>query len=321
MGNSMFITVLICTRDRAASLRATLTSLFCQTEAAALDWEIIVVYGPTGNGETAALCREFQATYPSRLRFLVETSPGKSNALNTGIAASLGNIIALTDDDVLCAPDYIESIRAVFNLYPADGVQGRILLDCEGGWPKWMDHEMAAFMSLRDLGDDAMEWNDNLAGTNMVLRREVIQNLGGFAPEVGASASGFMEDSEFSLRMRRMGCRLIYAPQIIVRHQVPRCRLTKSFFRERYFRWGRSEAYLSPLPSSLWRYGLYMAKELALREAQALLYLCAGQHARALRLQCHARRNAGFFWQYWLFRLGHSRKLTSPKILLPGMDQ
>ena len=53
--------------------------------------------------------------------------------LDAGIAAAKGDVIAFTDDDVSCAPDYLQAIRLVFSQYPVDAVQGRIRLDCEGG--------------------------------------------------------------------------------------------------------------------------------------------------------------------------------------------
>ena len=65
----------------------------------------------------------------------------------------------------------------------------------------------------------------------MVVRADVFQKTGGFAPELGPGGIGVWEDTEISLRMRQAGCRMIYAPQILVRHQWARGRLTKSFFR------------------------------------------------------------------------------------------
>ena len=63
---------------------------------------------------TDKICREFQQRFPHHFRFLTEKTIGKSHALNTAIAAAKGDILAFTDDDVLCPPDYIHSGSARF---------------------------------------------------------------------------------------------------------------------------------------------------------------------------------------------------------------
>lgn len=305
----MFITILICTRNRARSLRRTLESLFSSYNLGIPDWEVIVADNDSTD-DTAAVCRDFLEKFPAHFRFLVEKKRGKGNALNTGIAAARGDILAMTDDDVLCAPDYIESIRTVFSQYPADGAQGRVLLDCEGGRPKWLENDTAAYMSERDFGDEVFDWNDGLSGCNTVVRTEVARKIGGYSPELGPGAAGYREDYDFSLRMRQAGYRLIYAPQIVIWHRLPRERLTKSSLRKRFFDQGRSEAYFSALPSPLWRFGIYAVKESISKEAKAIWQLCANQPALALRLQCEVSQLAGFFWQHWRFKRGVPRQLS-----------
>lgn len=308
------ISILICTRDRTKSLPQTLESIFSPTNLQESDWELVVVYGPADSGVTRAICEQFQQRYPDRFKFFLEKRSGKSHALNSGMEITRGEILALTDDDVICAPDYVRSIREVFTQHPADGAQGRVLLDYEGGQPAWMGPELAAFMSQRDFGDQVFEWKDNLTGTNMIVRRHAALSIGGFSPQIGASAAGFMEDSEFSMRLRQSGCRFIFAPQILVRHQLPQDRLTKSFFHERYFRWGRSEAYLRPLPASFWRTILYTIRVTVWRSLKVLGLGITRQRAEAFFQVCEVRREIGFVWQHWRFRRGHATPLHSAKL-------
>ena len=315
----MFISVLICTRNRADSLRQTLESLFCSGNLESPNWEVLVV--ESSSDHTGEVCREFERRFPQHFRFLTEKKLGKSNALNTAIAAAKGDILAFTDDDVLCAPDYIQEIRTVFSLHGPDAAQGRVLLDCEGGWPEWLDRTYLALMAdLRDCGDQVIDLDGTLYGVNMVVRAEVFQKVGGFAPELGPGGIGMWEDTEISLRMRQAGCRLLYAPQILVRHQWPRDRLTKSFIRKRFFQQGRVFAYYDPLPVSVFRFGLYVVKESISKEVAAIWHLCAGRPALALRCQCDARSQAGFFWQHWLFKRGISRRLSGNLLSSPKVE-
>jgi glycosyltransferase involved in cell wall biosynthesis len=314
--SSVFITVIICTRNRADSLRQTLASIFSSSNIELRNWEVLVVETSTDN--TAEVCLDFQRRFPEHFRFLTEKRIGKSNALNTAIAAAKGDILAFTDDDVLCEPNYIQAIETVFASYSADAAQGRVLLDCEGGWPEWLDGDYLAMMAdFRDYGDEVIDLDGTLCGTNMVVRAQVFEKVGGFAPELGPGGLGMWEDTEISLRIRRVGCRIIYAPQILVRHPWSQDRLTKSFLRSRYFGQGRAQAYYADLPVSLFRFGLYVIKETVLQEVAAIWNLCAGRSAQALTCQCQARSHAGFLWQHWLFKRGAPRKL-SVRLLPPS---
>ena len=126
----MFISVLLCTHDRPESLRRTLESILCPSNLAVPEWELIVVRETHCDRETAQVCQEFSEKFPERFRFLVHDSPGKSIKMNAAMESARGEILAMTDDDVLVAPDYLGAIRKVFGEHAADGAQGRILLDC-----------------------------------------------------------------------------------------------------------------------------------------------------------------------------------------------
>jgi glycosyltransferase involved in cell wall biosynthesis len=310
----MFISVVICTRNRADSFRRTLESLLSPGNLESPDWEVLVM--ESSKDHTAEICREFQQRFPKHFRFLTEKKLGKCNALNTALAEAKGDVLAFTDDDVLCAPDYIQGIHTVFTSCSADAAQGRVLLDCEGGWPEWLDASYAGMADFRDCGDELIELDGTLFGVNMVVRADVFQKIGGFAPELGPGGIGVWEDTEISLRMRHAGCRMVYAPQILVRHQWARGRLTKSFLRKRFFGQGRVLAYYEALPVSLFRFGLYVVKETIFQEALSIWHLCAGHPVAGLRCQFEARSHAGLFWQHWLFKRGVPRTFSG-NLLIP----
>jgi glucosyl-dolichyl phosphate glucuronosyltransferase len=310
----MFISVVICTRNRADSFRRTLESLLSTGNLESPDWEVLVI--ESSSDHTGEVCLGFQQRFPEHFRFLTEKKLGKSHALNTAIAEAKGDILAFTDDDVLFAPDYIQGIRTVFTSHAADAAQGRVLLDCEDGWPEWLDASYAGMADFRDCGDEVIELDGTLFGVNMVVRAEVFQKTGGFAPELGPGGIGVWEDTEISLRMRQAGCRMIYAPQILVRHQWARGRLTKSFLRKRFFGQGRVLAYYEALPVSLFRFGLYVVKETIAQEVRAIWHLGAGHPVAALQCQFEARSHAGLFWQHWLFKRGVPRTFSG-NLLIP----
>ena len=313
---SVSVTVLISTRNRPESLRLTLESLLQDGNLRIASWEALVITDFDCHDGTVEICKEFAERCPDRVRFLIQTTTGKSNALNLGISVARGEILALTDDDVLVAPDYIESIQKTFQQYTAEAAQGRVVLECDGGLPPWMGQRQKVFMSFCDYGLEVLDWTQRtMFGTNMVIRIEAARKVGGFSPELGAGTKmGFAEDSEFSLRLREAGCKFIYAPQILVRHQLSRKRLTPSFFRRRYFGLGRARAYIDAIERvPLWRYGLYSVKYAVLKQAEALWHRLRNRPAEALDAQCYAFQNTGFFLQHLRFWLGAPRTLSIVK--------
>jgi len=299
----VFITVLICTRDRPASLNTTLDSLLIPANVAASDWELLVV-AKDSTGETTSVCQAFQDKFPSHFKFLLQHTTGKSNGLNEGLAAARGEVIAMTDDDVTAAPGYLAGIRTVFSQPDVDAAQGRVLLDCEGGYPKWMDRQISLVMDAHDFGDQMLEWKRHIAGVNMIVRASVVSKIGGFRTDLGPGAAGteFTEDSEFAERVQKAGLRAVYAPQITVYHHWPRERLTKAYVKSRYFKVGRSVALYRPLKVPLWRYALYVVKANLFAEVAAAWYRLRGEPAKALHGQCEARLDAGFLLQHRTLR-------------------
>ena len=67
----MFISVLICTRNRAESLRLTLDSLFVPTNLQSPEWEAVVVDNDSVD-HTAQVCSDFRERFVGHFRFVVE---------------------------------------------------------------------------------------------------------------------------------------------------------------------------------------------------------------------------------------------------------
>ena len=296
---NILITIIMATRNRAQTLRSTLDFLLTADNVKSLDWELLVVDNGSSD-QTREVCLEFQTRFPRHFRSLVETRVGKSHALNTAIQAASGNLLAFTDDDVTCAPEYLHAIRDFFSSHIADGVQGRVFLDCEGGWPRWLDAGTAAMAGFRDCGEQATELKGTMYGLNMIVKSDVFRKIGGFLPYLGPGLIG-AEDTEFSLRMRHAGMRQMYAPRIVLHHRLSRRRLTRNFFRKRFFQEGRANAYRDKLPVSLLRFALYAFKECLFREVRAVGFRVRNRPDMALAEECEACMQVGSLWQHVRF--------------------
>src|ERR1700682_4126309 len=99
-------TVLVCTHNRAPHLRQTLEAMLAMNAVPDCDVEITVVDN-TSTDNTPAVVAEPARDSRIPVTYLHEPRQGKSFALNRGLAEARGDIVALTDDDVLPAADWL----------------------------------------------------------------------------------------------------------------------------------------------------------------------------------------------------------------------
>jgi len=78
----MFISIPICSRNRADSLHQILDSLFSLANLQSGEWGVLVVDNDSLD-HTTEVCRDFRQRFPEQFRFWVEKKHGKSNALNS----------------------------------------------------------------------------------------------------------------------------------------------------------------------------------------------------------------------------------------------
>src|SRR5262245_30025795 len=105
------ISVVIATYNRAPLLEAALDRLSRQSFTAG-DEIIVVDNGSTD--ATADVIARASARAAIPLHAVRETTPGKTPALNAGLVIARGDLLALTDDDVLVADDWVPVMRRIF---------------------------------------------------------------------------------------------------------------------------------------------------------------------------------------------------------------
>ena len=103
----MRITVILCTYNRCQSLAKAMESVAASVVPESVDWEVLVVDNNSSD-QTREIVEGFCNRFPYRFRYLHELKQGKSNALNSGIRAAKGNLLAFMDDDVLVEPTWLK---------------------------------------------------------------------------------------------------------------------------------------------------------------------------------------------------------------------
>ena len=248
------VTILICTYNRAPLLRETLAAMQEMTRPAGCQVDILVVDN-NSTDDTATVVAQAATSARFPVTLLSERQQGKSFALNTGLSVATGDVLALTDDDVLPATDWLVRIVAAFRAKDVTFVFGKVL-------PRWSctpppelltipAQDIWGPLAIVDYGDEPVAYEAANTGqrlpigANLAFLRSALLTIGGWRTDLGKVNNTLIsgEDHEIFMRLRRHDLYSgYYDPELSVRHYVPASRLTRRYFR-RWFYWhGITEA-------------------------------------------------------------------------------
>jgi glycosyltransferase involved in cell wall biosynthesis len=201
--------------------------------------------------DTRAVASELIAQWGRRVRYVLAQQPGKSSALNAGIAASHGDLVGFIDDDEEIGDRWLDLVADAFSHADVDFIGGRYVPVWPGDPPAWLPPRHTAAVGLVDGGREpkvfGVTYQGVLVGGNAVIRRRAIEQAGGFRPALGPRVSRRLlscEDEDLYLRLLDLGLTGWYLPELIVRHHVLPERLTKQYHRRWCFWRGVSKAIL-----------------------------------------------------------------------------
>ena len=212
------VSVIVCTRDRPADLRACLDSL---VRLRTPPHEILVVDNCPSDDRAREVCAESPA------RYLREDRPGASRARNRGIVEATGEVIAFLDDDCVVDPGWLDELGETLAdplVMALTGYLGPLELDkraqylfeVHGGFQRYPE---------RRVFDGARDSPVKLAGVagasaNSMFRRRVFEELGLFAEDLGpATPTRAAEDKYLFYRIVEAGYRIVFDPARIVWHR------------------------------------------------------------------------------------------------------
>ena len=153
----------------------------------------------------AALMRLETSGTIRRLRLARPSIPG---AMNLGLLEARGEIVLFVDDDVEPLPGLVAAHREAHSS-PADLVVGGQVLQ-PGEEPAALEGERFEFRS-----SIAQETRDAMGG-NFSVRRAFALSIGGFDESFAGAAYRF--ESDFCLRARKAGARILFEPRASLRH-------------------------------------------------------------------------------------------------------
>jgi glycosyltransferase involved in cell wall biosynthesis len=244
MNEQLDISVILCTYNRCDLLLRALESILAQ-KIDQVRYEVIVVDN-NSTDNTRGVVESFIAKGHTNLRYLFEGKQGLAHARNAGIMVANAPIVALTDDDLCVASDWVAQIKYAFDKHPEVVLVGsRVLPRWNTEPPSWLTKDHWSPLALFDQQDsfysDAQRPHCLLG---ISLRREVFEHVGFFAPELQRVKDGIgsSEDHELQLRLWRGGYRSMYVPEITVIADVQLERMNKSYHRRWHSGHGKSMA-------------------------------------------------------------------------------
>jgi GT2 family glycosyltransferase len=264
------LSVVVCTHERPADLDRCLAALGQLEDAV----ETIVV-----DSASSPSCRELVG---NRARYAFVETPGLSRARNVGATLASSELIAFVDDDATVTPDWARTLVRAF----ADPTIGAVGGTCRAAFqarrPRWLSDRLLQYAGITRFGAvprEARSSADYPFGANVCIRRSALDEVGGFAEDLGRIRGTLLSGEEAAVldAMHRAGWTIWLEPDAIVDHAVAPARCRSGYYWRRLWWQGRSRARMQ----RSWRVGLRL---LAAAPFRLGLWLATGDRVYLYRL-------------------------------------
>ncbi|MEO8048882.1 MAG: glycosyltransferase family 2 protein [Acidobacteriota bacterium] len=210
-----FLSVLIPCRNEVGSLGRCLASVIA-SDYPEDRLEVLVVDGASTDG-TREVIAEWARSH-ARIRMLENPAGTTPAALNRGISAACGDVIARLDAHAALTPAYFSRAVEYLESSGADHVGGAMQTRAQREGP-WAGAVIAALTHPFGVGGSRFrigrpEPGEKPRWVDTVFcgcwRREVFERIGGFNERLERG-----QDMEFNQRLRRAGGRILLAPELV----------------------------------------------------------------------------------------------------------
>ncbi|VDG98291.1 Poly-beta-1,6-N-acetyl-D-glucosamine synthase [Lysinibacillus sphaericus] len=227
----------------------------------------IYVLNDNSSDETGEIAGDFAATFKNVHHIQVPPGEprGKSRVLNHGLSISSNKYYCVYDADN--QPDSEALIKLVAtaekNKQSAGAVGYVRTINEQKNWlTRMISIEFQVFQLLMQSGRWQLFKTGSLTGTNMLVKRSVIEELGGYDPYAIA------EDAELTLRITKAGYYLPIVPDSITWEQEPE---TLGVYLKQRTRWLQGNLYI--VEKTLTEPGYFKGKLLVHSIHQLLVYV------------------------------------------------
>lgn len=248
---TLVISMIICTRNRAAQLRRVLESASRMIVPSTIEWELIIVDNGSTDA-TPAVVEQFRERLP--IRRVEQPVAGLSNARNAGVGEARGDYICWTDDDVVLSANWLAAYANAFATHPdATLFGGPVRPVFEGTPPKWLTQGrnlLAGLLAERpiEIGGQIVATSPERLpfGANFAIRAKE-QRLQLYDPELGVSPAfrRLGEETAVMLAVLKPGVSGCWVPNARLDHIIPEHRQTMAYVATYFQSVGETSAMLS----------------------------------------------------------------------------
>lgn len=227
----------------------------------------IYVLNDNSSDETGEIAGDFAATFKNVHHIQVPPGEprGKSRVLNYGLSISSNKYYCVYDADNQPDPEaLIELVATAEGNEQSAGAVGyvRTINEQQNWLTRMISIEFQVFQLLMQSGRWQLFKTGSLTGTNMLVKRSVIEELGGYDPYAIA------EDAELTLRITKAGYYLPIVPDSITWEQEPE---TLRVYLKQRTRWLQGNLYI--VEKTLTEPGYFKGKLLVHSIHQLLVYV------------------------------------------------
>jgi O-antigen biosynthesis protein len=214
------VSVVICTRNRPDTLGQALESV---AECEYPDFDVHVMDQSTDD-ESRKVVENTAARFADKLRINYHhlDKAGLSRAYNLGIAASDGEVVACTDDDVVVPKDWVAQVARAFAADPQAGLlYGQVLIpeSLQEAERNGLIVPSLPVLRYERLIKGGTRYRVFGMGANYALRRSIVDRVGPFDEAMGGGGPlRSSQDFDFAYRVYRAGYAIILAPDVKVDH-------------------------------------------------------------------------------------------------------
>ena len=302
--SAQFISVVLCTRNRAEYLEHALRSLVEQDYPRS-GFEIVLVDNGSTD-RTQEVAQSFSGA--AELQYVREDLIGLCIARNTGWRAARGPTVAYFDDDAVARPGWLRAIGEAFARHAAADVRvigGPVIPIWQADRPPWLDDKVAGSLTIVDWGESEKvladvdkEW---LVGANMAMPKTMLEEIGGFHPGLDRIGNNLLSSGDVFLQKQvtKRGFACLYIPEMAIEHIVPPSRLQRDWFLRRFYWQGISDAVMylierSPTPGARIRAAWDRSRRLARNRRRLTALVSSASSSEAFALRCFAWLDIGF---------------------------
>lgn len=216
---SLLISVVLCTYNRCELMASALRSV-CEQTLKWMHYEVIVVDN-NSTDRTRQHVSEVSQRY-TNVRYCFEAKQGLSHGRNAGLHTARGRYVAYIDDDCTVPTEWLGIAQEIIERTAPAIFGGPYRPFYNTPKPPWYRDSYGSYE-----GGSSARWltgDEYLSGTNMFIHRTVLEELGGFSPDVGMAGNrlGYGEETIIQQRFRRErpGEGIYYEPRLRVSHLV-----------------------------------------------------------------------------------------------------